>query len=298
MYGKTVLVTGASSGVGFVTARELARMGAQVLMVCRDMARGAHARAAVEGAATGAPPLLLLADMSLQSSVRALACDLRQRVGKIDVLINNAGAIFERRELTAEGIEKTWATNHLGAFLLTNLVLDLVTAAQGGRIVNVASEAYASKLELDNLQGEKRYGFLNAYFRSKLANIIFTVDLARRLQSTGVTVNGASPGPTRTGFGDNMTGLPSLFPRLAKPFFASPERGARTLIYLASSPEVAGVSGRFFLRQRARQTKPVTQDREVAARLWSVSAELVGLSSAGEAAAPEIQIDVSSGRAA
>lgn len=298
MYGKTVLVTGASSGVGFVTARELARMGAQVLMVCRDSRRGAHARAAVEGAATGAPPLLLLADMSLQSNIRALARDLRQRVGKIDVLINNAGAIFERRELTAEGIEKTWATNHLGAFLLTNLALDLVTAAQGGRIVNVASESYASKLELDNLQGEKRYGFLNAYFRSKLANIIFTVDLARRLQSTGVTVNCASPGPTRTAFGDNMTGLPSLFPRLAKPLFASPERGARTLIYLASSPEVAGVSGRFFLRKRARQTKPVTQDREVAARLWSVSAELVGLSVTFEAAESKTPVDVSSGRAA
>jgi retinol dehydrogenase 12 len=298
MRGKSVLITGASSGVGFVTARELARMGACVLMVCRDTARGAHARAAVEEAASGEAPQLLLADISSQSAVRELARDVRERVGKIDVLINNAGAIHERRELTADGIEKTWATNHLGAFLLTLLLLDLVTAADGGRIVNVASESYPSRLDFDNLQGEKRYGFLNAYFRSKLANIIFTVELARRLRSSGVTVNAVSPGPTRTGFGDNMTGLPSLFPRLAKPLFASPERGARTLIYLASSPEVAGISGRFFLRQRARETKPVTHDREVAARLWRVSADLVGLPTPGEAAAQGKPTDVSSWRAA
>jgi NAD(P)-dependent dehydrogenase (short-subunit alcohol dehydrogenase family) len=298
MRGKIVLVTGASSGVGFVTARELARMGAQVLMICRDDARGAHARAAVERVASGEAPQLLLADISLQSAVRSLAREIREHVGRIDVLVNNAGGIFERRQLTAEGIEKTWATNHLGAFLLTNLLLDLVTAAPGGRIVNVASESYPAKLEFDNLQGEKRYGFLNAYFRSKLANIIFTMELARRLQSSGVSVNCVSPGPTRTGFGDNMTGLPSLFPRLAKPLFASPERGARGLIYLAAAPEVAGVSGRFFLRQRARQTKPVTHDREVAARLWRVSADLVGLSVATEPPAPETPINVSSGRAA
>jgi NAD(P)-dependent dehydrogenase (short-subunit alcohol dehydrogenase family) len=277
MRGKTVLITGASSGIGFVAAREFAKMGACVLMVCRDPTRGSHAQAEVMKAAIGEAPQLLFSDLSSQSSVRALTHEVRQRFPEINVLINNAGAIFAHRELTADGIEKTFATNHLGPFLLTNLLLDLVRVGTGGRIINVAAESYLSKLEFDNLQGEKSYGFLSAYFRSKLENIIFTFDLARRLHGTGVTVNCLSPGPSRTRFGDNMTGLAGLFPRFAKRLFPSAEKGARTLIYLASSPEVAGVSGRFFLWQRARRTKPVTRDTEVAARLWRVSADLVGL---------------------
>jgi NAD(P)-dependent dehydrogenase (short-subunit alcohol dehydrogenase family) len=277
MDGKIALITGANSGIGFVTAVELAKMGARVLMVCRDGERGARARAAVAKAASGAAPELLLADISSQKSIRALADDVSQRFASIDVLINNAGGIFANRELTTDGIERTFATNHLGPFLLTNLLLDRVSAGTGGRIVNVASESYPSKLDFGNLQGERSYGFLNAYFRSKLENIIFSLDLAQRLQPSGVTVNCMSPGPTSTRFGDNMTGLAGLFPRLAKKLFPSPEKGARTLVYLASSPEIAGVSGRFFLRQRVRSTKPVTHDREVAAQLWRVSAELVGL---------------------
>jgi NAD(P)-dependent dehydrogenase (short-subunit alcohol dehydrogenase family) len=285
MQGKAVVITGANSGIGFITARELARMGARVLMVCRDGRRGARARAQVADAATGLAPELLLADVSSQAAVRALAQDLRRRVAAIDVLINNAGGVFARRELTADGIEKTFATNHLGAFLLTNLIRDLM--APDGRIINVAAESYPSKLDFDNLQGEKSYGFLNAYFRSKLENIIFTFDLAERLGDTGVTVNCASPGPSRTAFGDTMTGLPSLFPRLAKPLFPRAEKGARTIIHLASSPEVAGVSGRFFLRGKPRKTKPVTRDAEVAARLWRISAALTGLSTEPVIAMPE-----------
>jgi NAD(P)-dependent dehydrogenase (short-subunit alcohol dehydrogenase family) len=277
MKGKTVLITGANSGIGFVTARELAKMGARVLMVCRDAGRGAQARAEVAQVATGAAPELLLADISSQHAVRVLADDLRQRFPRIDVLINNAGGIFAERGVTADGIERTFATNHLGPFLLTNLVIDLVRAGSGGRIINVAAESPVSRLDFDNLEGEKSYGFLSAYFRSKLENVIFSLDLAQRLQDTGVTVNCMSPGPTRTRFGDNMTGLAGLFPRLAKMLFPSPERGARTLIYLASSSEVEGISGRFFLYKRARPTKPVVSDPKVAARLWRVSAELVGL---------------------
>lgn len=281
MNGKIVLITGANSGIGFVTARELARRGAEILMVCRDPARGAAAAAAVREVAAGPPPELLIADISSQSAVHTLADQVHRRFPHIDVLVNNAGGIFAHRELTADGIEKTFATNHLGPFLLTNLLLDMVVNQPGARIVNVAAESLLSRLDFDNLQGETAYGFLSAYFRSKLENIIFTFELARRLEGTGVTVNCMSPGPTRTRFGHDMTGLVSLFPRFIKRIFPSAETGARTLIYLASSPEVAGTSGRFFLREKARRTKPVTHDRAVAERLWRASADLVGLASQG-----------------
>jgi NAD(P)-dependent dehydrogenase (short-subunit alcohol dehydrogenase family) len=277
MLGKTVLVTGANSGIGFVTARELARAGARVLMVCRDPLRGLKAQAEIAGMATGRAPELLLADMGSQSAIRTLADDVVQRTDRLDVLVNNAAAIFDRRELTADGIERTFAINHLGPFLLTNLLLDLIVATEGSRIVNVAAESFLSRLDFDNLQGEKRYGFLSAYFRSKLENIIFTFDLARRLQGTGATANCMSPGPTRTRFGHNIRGPARLIPLLVKPLFPGPDVGARTVIHLAASPAVTGVSGHFFLRERIRSTKPVTGNAKVAAELWRVSADLVGL---------------------
>jgi NAD(P)-dependent dehydrogenase (short-subunit alcohol dehydrogenase family) len=277
MQGKTVLITGANSGIGFATAAALAGMGARILLVCRDGRRGDDALAAIADVATDAAPKLLLADLSSLNDVRALADDLHRHFPVIDVLINNAAGMFSERGLTSDGIERTFATNHLAPFLLTNLVIDLLKAAGRARIVNVAAESPLSRLDFDNLQGEKRYGFLSAYFRSKLANIIFTNELARRLESSGITVNSMSPGPTKTRFGDNMTGLPALFPLIMKRLFPGPETGARTLVYLASSPEVDGVTGRFFLRKRARQTGPVTLDRDVAARLWQISTDLVGL---------------------
>jgi retinol dehydrogenase-14 len=195
------------------------------------------------------------------------------------VLVNNAGGVFERRELTVDGIEKTFATNHLAPFLLTNLLLDRITAAPGGRIVTVASEVYPSVLDFANLQGERSYNFLSAYMRSKLENILFTYELARRLEGTAAAANCLSPGPTLTRFGDNLRGLPGLFPKLMKrlPFFVSAELGARTSIYLACSLEVAGLSGRFFFHERERRTKPVTHSADVARRLWSISEHLTGL---------------------
>ena len=284
MEGTTVLITGANSGVGLATALGLAERGAAIIMVCRDPGRGRSARETVATAATGPAPTLLVADLSSQGAIHALAGEVRARFAKIDVLINNAGAMFARRELTADGIEKTFAINHLAPFLLTNLLLDRVQAAPAGRIVTVASESHSSRIDFANLQGERHYNFFGAYNRSKLGNILFTYELARRLESTGVTANCLSPGPTATAFGDNMSGLPGLFPRLMKriPFFlASPEQGARTSIYVASAPDLAGVSGRFFLRGRERRTKPITYNAEVAARLWSVSEQLCGLTAEG-----------------
>jgi NAD(P)-dependent dehydrogenase (short-subunit alcohol dehydrogenase family) len=277
MREKIVLVTGANSGVGFAAAKALAELGAAVIMVCRDETRGAAAAREVAKVARGPEPVLMMADLSSQRAVRSLASEVRARFARLDALVNNAGAIFSRRELTSDGIEKTFAVNHLAPFLLTNLLLELVRSTPGARIVTVASEVHPGKLEFDNLQGERHYNFLGAYARSKLGNILFTYELARRLEGTGVTSNCLSPGPAATRFGDNLSGLPALFPLVLKriPFlFISPEQAARTVIQLVASRELAGISGRFFLRQRERRTKSVTYDRDVAARLWSISGAL------------------------
>ncbi len=281
MNNKIVLVTGANSGVGFVTARKLAEAGAALIMVCRDPVRGAVARKKIAQVATGSAPTLLIADLSSQTAIRALAHEVNARHPRLDVLINNAGAIFSRRELNVDGIEKTFAINHLAPFLLTNLLLPLIRVAPNGRIITVASESHSGSLDFSNLQGEQHYNFFGAYNRSKLGNILFTYELARRLKGTGLTVNGVSPGPTVTSFGDALTGLPALFPVLVKriPFLCkSPEVGAQTLIDAASSPELAGCSGRFFLRSREWKPKPITYDTDIATRLWNVSESLCGLS--------------------
>jgi retinol dehydrogenase 12 len=279
MDGKIVLVTGASSGVGFAAARRLAELGAALVMVCRDANRGEAAAAEVEKAATGPAPVLLLADLLSQDSIRLLGDRVHDRFDRIDVLLNNAGAMFDRRELSVDGIEKTLAVNHLAPFLLTGLLLDLVRKGTAPRIITVASESHSGSIDFANLQGERHYNFFRAYNLSKLGNILFTYELARRLQGTGITANCSSPGPTVTGFGDQMRGLPALFPRVMKriPFLLrSPEEGARTLVYVASVPELASVSGRFYLRCRERQTKPITYDSDIARRLWEASERLIG----------------------
>ena len=244
------MITGANSGVGFAAAQQLAGRGAQIVMVCRDRARGEHAQSELAAAATGAPPQLLLADLSAQSEIRSLAEEMASRHPCIDVLVNNAGGVFDHRELSVDGIEKTFATNHLAPFLLTHLLLAQLIAAPAGRVVTVSSEAYSRRLDFANLQGERRYSFLSAYSRSKLANVLFTRELARRLEHSGVTANAVSPGPAKTRFGDNMRGTVGVFPKVMKrmPFFASPARAARTIVYAAASPELEGVSGRFYLR--------------------------------------------------
>ena len=278
MHNKIVVVTGANSGVGYVASKQLAEAGAEIVMVCRDAQRGEDARARIAASATGPPPQLFVADLSSQEQIRDLARDIHSAYDRIDVLLNNAGGVFAKRELTADGIEKTFATNHLAPFLLTNLLLDLVKAAPAGRVVTVATEIYAKKLDFANLQGERSYQFFKAYQRSKLTNILFAFELARRLEGSTATSNAVSPGPSKTGFGNNMSGPVGVLLKLMKrlPIFGSAEKGARTLIYAAAEPELAGVSGRFFFKSKELVTKPVTHDRGIAARLWSLSEELCG----------------------
>jgi NAD(P)-dependent dehydrogenase (short-subunit alcohol dehydrogenase family) len=279
MARKTALVTGSSAGVGFVTARALAERGATVLMVSRDPDHAAVALEAVRAVATGPAPRVLLADLSSMDSVRALASSVRGQCDHLDVLINNAAAVFRRREMTVDGIEKTLATNHLAPFLLTNLLLDRVRSAPAGRIVNVASESHASEIHWDNLEGERGYNFFRAYLLSKACNLLFTYELARRLAGTAVTVNAVSPGPTMTSFGRGEGGPVVLLRALMRVLrfvgiAGTPERGARTMIHLACSDEVEHVTGRFFVRGRERRTNRITHDADVAARLWRASEAL------------------------
>jgi NAD(P)-dependent dehydrogenase (short-subunit alcohol dehydrogenase family) len=279
MTGKTVLVTGASSGVGLAASLLLAELGARVIMICRDTVRGRFMRNEVAQYAADSPPVVFYADLSSQSQIRSLAAQIHDAFDRIDVLINNAGAMFARRELTEDGVERTLAVNHLAPFLLTRLLLDLLQAAPAGRVITVASEFHRGKLDFENLQGERHYNFLDAYNRSKLCNILFTYELAGRLAGSCITANSVSPGFTATRLGDNMSGFPALVSRVMKNIrFVYPERGAKTTVYLASSPDLELVSGRFFLRGRDTPTKPITYDTDVAKCLWAMSEALCEMS--------------------
>ena len=219
----------------------------------------------------------LLADLSSMAEVRRLAEAFKGRYGRLDVLVNNAGAIFVRRQNTVDGYEMTFALNHLSYFLLTNLLLDLLKASAPSRIVNVASDAHeGAKLDLDNLNGG-RFFTVQAYGRSKLANILFTYELARRLEGTGVTANALHPGFVATGFGANNGALTRIFMRLSHLFALTPAQGADTVIYLASSPDVEGISGRYFVRRQAVPSSPASYDEATARRLWEISAQMTGL---------------------
>lgn len=274
MSGKTVLITGATSGLGLATALLLMEQGAQVVMVGRDRTRSNFMRAEIAKYAVGSEPILFLADLSSQAEIHRLAETLHGSFSRIDALINNAAAMFADREVTPEGLEKTFAINHLAPFILTHLVLDLIRSAPAGRILTASSEFHSRTLDFSNLQGERRYNWLGAYKRSKLCNILFTYELARRLAGTTVTANCFSPGPTLTRLGDNLRGLPAVFPWIVKripSLLAFPERAAITPVYVASSPDLDGVSGRFFLRRRTTCTKNITYDTDVARRLWNES---------------------------
>ncbi|WP_424951756.1 SDR family oxidoreductase [Deinococcus sp.] len=270
MKGKTVLVTGATNGIGKVAARTLASLGARVVIVGRDPAKTAEVAREI-----GADSYLV-ADLSVMSEVRRAAAEFRDREPRLDVLLNNAGAVVGRRQETPEGVEMTWALNHLNYFLLTQELLPPLQAAPGARVVNVSSSVHTSgRMRWDDLEFRRGYSAIGAYSQSKLANVLFTRELSRRLSGSGVSANALHPGFVRTGFGHNNGGLMSRVIGLMSTFALSDEQGAQTSLYLASSPEVQGVSGRYFDRQQEAKPAPQALDDAAAARLWSVSEEYV-----------------------
>ncbi|WP_201756630.1 SDR family oxidoreductase [Corallococcus silvisoli] len=278
--GKVCLITGATGGIGQETAKALARGGATLVLSGRDEARTAATVAAVREAAPDARVESLLADLSSLASVRELAQAFRARHSRLDVLINNAGLIIDRRRVTVDGYEATFATNHLSHFLLTHLLRDLLVASGPARILNVSSQGHrlARADFLDDPQTEHhRYDGIRVYGNAKLSNILFTKGLAKRLQGTRVTANALHPGVVRTGFGHNSEGLFRHLVKLAAPFMLSSEQGARTSVYLASSPEVAGVSGEYFIKCRKVKPSSAARDEALAERLWQVSEQLTGV---------------------
>jgi len=279
MAGKTVLITGGTGGIGRATATGLAGMGARVAITGRDLAR-TKAAAAEIAAATGNPAVdAYAADLSAQTQVRGLAAEILQAYPRLDVLINNVGGFWAHRHVTADGLEHTFALNHLAPFLLTNLLLARLVASAPARIITVSSGAQSmGKIDFDDLQGQRNYSGQRAYSQSKLANVMFTYELARRLEGTGVTATVLHPGVVRTGFGaEDPSPFWRVFIPLTRPFMKTPAEGAQTPIYLACSPNVEGVTGTYFADRKPKATNKVSGDTTAAARLWQVSAELTGI---------------------
>lgn len=281
MKDKVVLITGATRGIGYETALALAGMGAKVVMVGRDAQRTSNSAEKVK-AETGNPDVdFLVADLSSLAETRRLAQDFLKRYDRLHVLINNAGAIFMQRQETVDGFEMTFALNHLSPFLLTHLLLEVLRASTPARIINVSSAAHRmAKMRFDDLQFKRGFSGWQAYGQSKLANIYFTVGLEGHMNGDGITANALHPGFVATHFGKNNA--------IFKPFFAisqlmaiSPQEGAQTNIYLAASPEVEGMSGKYFEKCRAVAPSQVAQDVNAARRLWDLSLEMTGLTQAG-----------------
>jgi NAD(P)-dependent dehydrogenase (short-subunit alcohol dehydrogenase family) len=275
---KTALVTGANSGIGLETARGLARDGYRVVLLCRNEGRAAAAKADIDASVPGAVTEIVLCDLGEQASVRTAAAEVLGRLDRLDLLVNNAAVTLRKPERTTEGHDAMLAVNHLGPFLLTNLLLPLLQASAPSRIVNVASAAHRmGRIHFDDIEATRGYGFMTfpRYGETKLMNILFTRALAKRLQGTGVTANCLHPGGVAT----NLGGPPKPIALITKIILKSPEQGARTSLYLATSPAVAGVSGSYFSSSKLadRKLSKRAEDDAVAERLWDVSADLVGL---------------------
>jgi retinol dehydrogenase 14 len=279
MSGRVVLVTGGTGGIGKATAIGLAALGARVGITGRDLARTGQVAAEIR-AASGNPAVdPFAADMSSQAEVRRLAVAVLDAYPRLDVLVNNVGGFWAHRHLTADGLEHTFALNHLASFLLTNLLLDRLKASAPARVVNVSSHVQAEgRIDFEDLQGARAYSGQAAYSQSKLANVMFTNELARRLEGTGVTANSLHPGVVRTNFGaEDQAWLFTVVSQVVLPFLKTSAQGAQTSIYLASSPETDGVTGKFFANKKVKTANMVAYDPAMMARLWQASADLVGL---------------------
>ncbi|MDA0243353.1 MAG: SDR family oxidoreductase [Chloroflexi bacterium] len=275
MKNKLCLVTGANAGIGRATALGLAQKGAHVVMICRSAERGRAAQQEIIAQSGNQQVDLLLADLSVQAEIRRVAAEFKQRYSRLDVLVNNAGAIFTTRQESADGLELTFALNHLGYFLLTQELLPLLLASAPARIINVASGAhYSGQINFDDLQLRQGYAAFKAYAQSKLANVLFTNELARRLAGTGVTANSLHPGVVGTQFGRNNRGL-SLIIRLVRPFLRSEAKGAETSIHLATAPELATTTGQYFDDNQPKRASDLAYDETLTRRLWEESEKLV-----------------------
>jgi NAD(P)-dependent dehydrogenase (short-subunit alcohol dehydrogenase family) len=278
MQGKTVVITGATSGIGAVAADRLAQKGARIVFVARDRERGEETLKHLQAIAGHDSHAVHYADLMKLSEQKRVAQAIADSEPRVDVLINNAGALFNTRQETEDGLEKTFALNHMSYFTVTNVLLDKLKATPGARIVSTSSDAHkGAKLDFADLQSQKRYSGFGAYGRSKLCNILFTRELARRLAGTGVTANCLHPGFVGTRFGDQSGGILSGLIRIAKNFALTPEQGAQTIIYLASSPVVEGKSGGYYVKSAlATPTKEAQNDAD-AKRLWDASAKIAGV---------------------
>jgi NAD(P)-dependent dehydrogenase (short-subunit alcohol dehydrogenase family) len=281
MSGRVCMVTGASSGIGKATALELARLGATVILVCRDRNRGESVLDEIRRKYDNSDTDLLVTDLLSLDSVRAAADQYLEKYEHLHVLVNNAGAFFMKKGVTVDGIERSFAVNYLSHFLLTNLLLEVLKRSAPARIVNMTGSHHSkATINFDDLQGEGHYSGSHAIAQSKLAEILFTYELARRLEGTGVTVNCLHPGVVATEFVDKDEDFPRAFKyiyRLIKPLLKSPLKGAETPIFLASSPEVEGVTGKYYVSKKAIKSSPESYDTAIAERLWDVSSALTGL---------------------
>jgi retinol dehydrogenase 12 len=280
MNGKTVLITGATAGIGRITARELADMGAEIVIVARNREKAEATKNWIKQETGNQAVSYILADLSAQREVRAAAEHFLNGHARLDVLVNNAGALFLSKSLSADGIEMTFALNHLAPFLLTNLLIDVLKRSAPSRIVTVSSDAHnAAKIDLADIEGGPRHSAFGSYGRSKLANILFTYELARRLDGSGVTANALHPGFVATEFAKNNGGLTRVLMPVAQVLgrAISEEEGARTSVYLASSSEVAGVSGKYFIKCREAKSNRQSYELETQRRLWELSASMTGL---------------------